>query len=407
MPQKPFIDVPLTPTELKAAAYEDAPLADDEPSVMDSTATKVGRWLPTIGGMAGGLAGTAGGPLVAAGLSALGGAAGRMGQRVIEGAQGYAVPEGADLALDAAGAGAAQGTAELVGAGAAKALSAGGRAVYRGYLKPPLSERMLPKGEQMVTTAIREGLPVSEGGKEAGERLIGELKAEVDGLLQGSNRQVDIKAVANRIRRFARSRYYRPGTDLSDFHAAMSVADSIDNHPSLGIPSGVNPTSIRVRLADGNEIKRALDRSIGETQFGVTSGAKTSTQKAARHEINQALRAQMPAIGPLNTRESHLIDTVKAIERAVARESNTNQLTGWRSIVSGATAATGVATGQDSDTSIAMGVFMRAGLDPRVATRLAITSVRASKQLGLGLTEAMRLAMAAGSVQADEPQRAQ
>lgn len=389
--------------QMFAEAAKQRPVTAEEPSVMDSTITKVGRALPTIGGMAGGLIGSAGGPAVAAGVSALGGAAGRLGQRAIESAQGYDIPAGTALAIDAAGAGAMQGAAEVVGAGTARALSSMGRGVYRGYLKPPLTERMIPRGEQMVTTAIREGLPVTEAGKETGQRIIGELKAEVDAMLQGSQRKVDLKQVANRIRAYARSRYYRPGRDLGDFNAAMAVADKIDNHPSLGIPPGVNPTAIRVQLADANEIKRALDQSIGDTQFGVVSGAKTATEKAGRHEINNALRAQMPGIGPLNRRESQLIDTVKAIERAVARENNVQQLYGWRSAAAAAGGGAVAASGQDNQTSVAMGLLLRAGMDPRIATRLAITAVRASKQLGLGLTEALRLAVLAGSESPQKP----
>jgi hypothetical protein len=406
------VEGPSPPSEavvrMMFATARKQPPPPDSPSVMESTASRIGRTvtnaLPTVGGMAGGFVGSAGGPAVAAGLSALGGAAGRLAQRAVQGAQGYDVPQGADLALDAAEQGAMQGAAEVVGTGAAKALSGAGRAVYRGYLKPPLSERMLPKAEQTVTTAIREGLPVTESGKDAGQKIIGELKAEVDALLQGSNRMIDLKTVANRIRAHARSKYYRPGRDLSDFNAAMAVADKIDTHPSLGIPPGVNPTAIRVRLADANAIKRALDQSIGDTQFGVVSGAKTATEKFGRHELNQALQSQMPAIRGLNQRESQLIDAVKAIERAVAREANTNQLTGWRSLVSGTATAGNIALGQDPQTATAMGLLLRGGLDPRVASRLAIVATRASGQLGLGLTEAIRLTMLALQ-NAEEPQR--
>lgn len=392
--------------QMFADARKTAPPADDTPSVMESTGSKVARTvgnaLPTIGGMAGGLAGAPGGPAASAGLAALGGAAGEFGRQTINAMRGR--PTDSPVA-DAALAGLGQGAAEVVGAGAAKALSAGGKAVYRGYLKPPLSERLLPKAEQTVETAIREGLPVSGRGQQMGEALITDLHAKVDALIGPSQRTVDVKQIANGIRNYAKSKYYKPGRDLSDYEAAMSVADKLDNHPSFNIPPGVNPTAIRVRLSKAEEIKRALDDSIGDTQFGVTSGAKTATEKAARHDINKAIKAQMPEVGPLNRRQSQLIDTVKAIGRAVGREENKDALVGWRSMASGATAAAGVGAGQDPKYAAAMGLLLRGALSPAVASRVALTAVRASSQLGLGMTEAIRLALLAGtSDEVEQPQ---
>lgn len=403
MPQQPKIGEDVTDLMPVGADVTDlmepkAPPPDDTPSVMESTPSRVlrtvGDALPTIGGMAGGLAGVPAGPLGSIGLATMGGAAGEFGRQTLNTLRGKGPESVTASVTDAATEGLKQGVAEGVGAGAARALSAGGKAVYRGYLKPSLSERLLPKAERTVETAIREGLPISERGQATGRELINDLKTRVDRLLTNSNRTVDLKQVANVVRAHARSKYYRPGVDLTDFNAAMAVADKLDKHPSLGIPPGANPTAVRVRLDRANEIKRALDHAITETQFGVTSGAKTATEKVARHEINKAMRAQMPEIGPLNTRESQLIDAVKAIGKAVGREANTNQLTGWRSLVSGGAAATGATLGgQDPTTAAALGILLRGGLQPAVASRVALTAARSSQQLGLGLTEAIRLSM--------------
>jgi hypothetical protein len=410
-----YVDVPLAKSEIEkaVATYQDEPLPPPE-----HPHAKVGRMvtdlLPTIGGIAGGVIGGIGGTVAGAGVggvpgaiggATLGGAAGEAGRQLVNRATGREAPgTPAEAATSIGLQGGLQGAAEAVGGAVTRGVASGARAVYRGYLKPPLAERMLPKAEQTVTTAMDEGLPVSEAGRDRGLEIIADLKGKVDQMVQATGRTIDLKAVANAIRGFARAKYYKPGTDLSDFNTALSVADKIDNHPSLGIPQGVSPTAVRVKLADANEIKRALDASIGDAQFGVTSGAKTATEKVARHEVNTAMRAQMPAMGPLNARESRLIDATKAIARAVEREANQNPLYGWKTLASAGLGVGASGSGEDPVTAAALAFGARYAMQPQVATRLAMTAQRAARQFGLTATQAVRLAAAAITTEGAPPQ---
>lgn len=362
----------------------------------------------TLGGVVGGIGGTAfgmgvGGVPGAVGGAALGGGAGEAAKQLINRARGAEAPTSAtEAAGDIALQGGVQGAAELAGAGVAQVAKTGAKAVYRGYLKPALSQRMLPKANQIVDTALKEALPVTRGGVQAGQRVIGELRTQVDDILKQSPESIDLHDIARQVRAFAKQRYYRPGADLTDYQTALSVADKIDAHPSLAMPAPAMPRT-NVPLSEGNQVKRALDTSIGEAAFGTTSGAKKSTEKFARSAMRQGLEAKAPAIVPLNARESALIDVTKTIARAVEREANQNPLYGMKTIASGALGAGGLAAGSLGPAGAAVtAIASRIALDPAVASRAAIVAERLAKELGIGASAAARLAVTVVSEQGEQ-----
>ena len=136
--------------------------------------------LPTIGGTLGGFAGGKV-PLVSAGTAAVGGAAGQ-GYRQLAEHAGELLPAVADVArnvltepgatLRGATEGLAsglremgtqagvQGAAELAGGAVTRGVAGGAKAVYRGYLKPSLAARTVPKAEGIVQTALDEAHPI-------------------------------------------------------------------------------------------------------------------------------------------------------------------------------------------------------------------------------------------------------
>lgn len=359
--------------------------------------------LPTIGGLAGGIIGGIGGTVAGMGVggvpgavggATVGGAAGESARQLVNRARGAPAPNSPiQAATSIATQGALQGGAELIGGAVTKGATKAASAVYRGYLKPSLSNQMLPRANAIVKTALDEALPISRGGVETANRVIGELRAEVEDVLAKAAGKVDLHQIANKVRSFARSRYYKPGVDSTDFDAAMAVANKLDAHPALNLPPGAAPTRVDVSLSKANEVKRALDTSVKETGFGVTTGAKKSTEKFARHEINTELQQKAAKIAPLNARESKLIDAAKTIARAVEREANQNQVYGVKSLVAGMGGASAYGSGQSPENSAAVALALRAGFHPAIASRAAIVSHRLAKELGVTMAQATRLSV--------------
>lgn len=391
--------------------------------------------LPTVGGLVGGIAGAVGGPLGAIGGAALGGAAGEGYKQIANRLRGKDAPTSpVDAVTSMAAQGAMQGGAEAIGGAVTKGATKAASAVYRGYLKPSLSKQMLPRANEIVNTALDEAIPISRSGIQTAERVINEIKGEVDEILKSTPGHIDLHAVAEKVRRFAKARYYTAGADMTNFNAAMKVADNIDAHPSIMRPgpkvaqevqstildpSGKPVTRIdmvpgpkvadtKASLTAANKVKGTLDTEIGEASFGVESGASKTTKKYGRHAMRVALEKQAAKIAPLNARESKLIDAAKTIARAVEREANQQKLYGAKTIAAGMAGSGLYASGQtDSTTAAATAFALRAGLHPAVASRAAIVSRRLAKELGVGAMTAARLAIFALSGEADQHQQAE
>lgn len=368
----------------------------------------------TVGGMAGGIPG-----------AALGGAAGRGYEDLIRHAR--EIPAAVkDVAvnlvnhpretLTGAAEGMAQGLADTglaaganaalegAGAGAMKLLRTAGTSIYRGYLKPSLAGHAIKDARQIVQTALEEALPISQKGVEKGNALINELKAKVDAIL--TNRQhisktlhgdIDLHDVAEDVRSFARDKYYRAGRPPADFEAAMKVADHIDAHPSVPATQarGPQPTD----LTGANQTKRTLYESAGDRAFGMERGAAEEAEKRGARSLKERIEYRAPEVGPLNARESKLIDAAKAITRAVEREANQNMLAGVKTML--AAGAGGAEYGRTGDpwSAAAKALALRYALAPDKASQLAIITYHLGKMPGVAPASAARVALAALSEQ--------
>lgn len=312
--------------------------------------------------------------------------------------QGFA--EGAKEGAETAGLSAVANAAmEYGGAKAMQGVQNVAKAVYRGYLKPSLAGASIKKAQTIVNTAIEEGIPITQAGKERAERVIGELKKQVDDILV--NRQhisrnvhgdIDLHDIAERVRQFARDKYYKAGRPVEDFEAAMRVADNIDAHPAAtAIPGSPQP----VNLTEANAAKRTLQESAGDRAFGVERTPAQEAEKRGAYELRQEIETRAPQIAPLNARESKLIDTAKALGRAIEREANHNALVGVKTMA--AATAGGVEYGRTGDpwSAAAKALAIRYALAPERASKLAILTYRVGKLPGIAPASAARLALAA------------
>lgn len=349
--------------------------------------------LPAIGGTIGGLLGAPGIATGAAG-AALGGAAGEAGKQLLNRAMGREAPDSPmEAAQGIATQGAVQGAIEGAGGLATKGIAKGATAVYRGYLKPSLAGTELPKARQIVETAMRENLPISQAGETRGKLLISQINSEVNKALKDASvgKPVDLHQIAEKVRTFARRTYNKPGAPPGDLAAALKVADDIDQHASIGLPPGAKPTRVNVTPERANETKQALDKAIGDTGFGVERGAATEARKVGRFAARTAIEDAVPAVKALNKRESELIDAIEAVAKATGREENRNAIFGVPSLMAlGVTGSTG-AYQQDPAAGIIAGLVTRGLLTAPVASRAAILAARFASVPGTTATLAARM----------------
>lgn len=342
--------------------------------------------LPMIGGAVGGVLGAmsgiptlglTSGPAAVAGAGLLG-AGGEAAKQLINRARGQDAPTTpGQAATDIGLQGATQAGAEVVGQGVSKALTGAGRMVYRGFLKPSLAKQSLGKANQIVETALQEALPVTKSGSAKAHGLINDLRGEVETMVDRASAKgetVDLGAVAQRVRIFARQKYFRPGRPLEDYEAALKVADALDAHPSLN-----GTTEVPLRTAQ--EMKVDMGQAIGDQNFGLERGAVKTTQKVARSELRRQVELGTAAEGEgavkgLNAREGRLLDAAKAIARAVGREENKSPLIGVNTMISGAVGTGTYAKTKDPYQAAVNTLATRMALTPAVASRAAIVAYK-------------------------------
>lgn len=352
---------------------------------------------PTIGGAIGGT--VAGVPGAVAG--------GMAGERLRQYANALTGKEALPGQLDATGRmltqGAIQGAMQYGGEKVPEIAGKLGRAVYRSYLKPSLAASNIRDAETIVDTAIREALPISKGGVAKANSLISGLNAEVKDELARTPGQVDLQAVADRVRQWATKQFYKPGVPSADYDAALAVANSIDHHASLAsevmrpvektVETGLvneggqpilrtvttqQPTTVYRQVAtplEANSIKQGLQKAGADATL-MERAATKQAQEAGGHEARLALEQLAPKIAPLNARESKLIDAASAINRAVQREANQYVAHGTKAMVGAVVGGEEYRRTGDPYMAAAKGLATTVALQPAVASRLAIVASR-------------------------------
>jgi hypothetical protein len=239
-----------------------------------------------------------------------------------------------------------------------------------------------------VETGIREAIPVTEGGVAKVSGIITDLRAEADRILANTTGEVDLHTVADKLRAWGQRLYNRPGRAPSDLEAVMKVADRIDNHPSMIQRPPLAPVD-RVSATAANQAKRDMQAGAS-TSFGVKSGAEKTAEKVGASYLRQGVEDVAPAVGPINARESQLIDLAKTLNKATGREANRNQLFGVPTVMADA--------GAGRYGAGAMALAVRMGLTPNVATQAAILAAKMGDTLpGTAVADVARIAVQAVS----------
>lgn len=219
----------------------------------------------------------------------------------------------------------------------------------------------------------------------------------VDAELQASPGTVDLRAIADKVRTFAKQRYYRPGADPADYQAALAVADRIDNHPALGSAlTRATAANMDVPVSEANQIKRALQESAsgsyGAPNAKASMRATKEGAREARLAIEGATGGASGTVATLNAREAKLIDVARAVKQAAEREANNSKLYGVKTLASVGVGGADYARNHDPMSAVAKGAATRALLNPTAATLASIVAFRLQRQLGIGASLASRLA---------------
>lgn len=326
--------------------------------------------LPTVGATLGGIAGAAGGPLVAAGVAGLGGAAGQGARRIVQGLRGRDIPQGTAALTDMAGTGAAEGALQLVGGAVGGGMARGARRMYQGLAKP--STRIRKEFPDAMQTLLDERAPISRGGLQ-----------KVEGLTARSAQQADdLIAHAAPV-----SRTIRPREIISEFgDTVKQLRKRVDIGQESELPK-VGERGKRLMATDrgtGIELERAqqlkraaqdaANAGYRQAERGTVKevGADTLLDKDVARGFRKAIEQRVPAVGPVNRRTQSLVGARSVLDDALSREGNTLASGGMRDAIAiGGGAALGSMAGTPEGGAGA-GLLLRLLSAPNTGSRAAI-----------------------------------
>lgn len=292
--------------------------------------------------------------------------------------------------------------------------------MYASALKiPPAIKGGVPERDRIISTGIREGIPVSRGGfEETGQRVENLLAddarkvAAVTGTPGSEINPLDVTKPVNRLKpTFANQ--VNPGADLSainrakseflDKHSTSAPYTTIAPNPYGGsgmVPtgSGVVKTKQPIPLDAAQAEKTGTYRQL-RGKYGELGAADVEAQKALARGLREEIIKRVPGLN--GARESDLIALEGQLSRFVGREGNKN-IVGLIPAVVGA--AGGAAVGHSVEGGVAgvLGTLAVLAIDnPNIKSRIAIALDRAKKagpaaSVGAGVAAPLAVAGKAG-----------
>jgi len=188
------------------------------------------------------------------------------------------------------------------------------RSLMQSALKPSKKDVLSGNADKAITTLLDEGVNVTSGGRNALWDKVGSLDDQLTKAIAGSNATVSKAAVADRLRDVMKT-FESQVNPTADMAAIEKSWTEFLNHPKL------QGDKIPVQLAQ--ELKRGTYKMLKD-KYGQMGNAETEAQKGLARGLKEEVASSVPEAGPLNDRQSALINAANMVGNRLAVEGNKN-----------------------------------------------------------------------------------
>lgn len=195
-----------------------------------------------------------------------------------------------------------------------RALERPSRYFMRNALKPSTKDVATGNAEKAVTTLLNEGVNATEGGGFKLQAKVDDLNQQIASALSNSGAFVGKDAVLRRAGE-TKNRVRNQVAPQDDMAAVQRVADSFAQHPDL--PRNAIP------VAQAQKLKQGTYRQLRD-KYGEQGAADVEAQKALARGLKEEIVNEVPELGPLNARESEILNALKMVEHRAAVDANKN-----------------------------------------------------------------------------------
>lgn len=252
--------------------------------------------------------------------------------------------------------------------------------MYQSALKPPPGSYSSGEVKDLVSTGLKNEIPISSGGAEKLNSLVENLRNEVSSRIEAGNKSgatVNKFDVSRRLGDTAR-RFDTQASPTSDLKAIAEVGnDFLDTKPGA------------IPVSEAQAIKSGTYRQL-RSKYGELGSASTEAQKDLARGLKEELEAQFPEIKGLNAKEGKLIGLDVALDRAIRRIDNRDIFSlGGKVATAGAGTIAGLETGHGTLGAVTGLVMHEVMTNPQVQSRLAIALNKAGRgKVGYGAAKA-------------------
>ena len=183
------------------------------------------------------------------------------------------------------------------------------KGLMRSALKPNSKAIRSGDAERAVNTLLKERVNVTAGGAGKLRGLIDDLDERVSSVIDGSKQVVD-KSKSKDALQAVLDKFKKQVASSADESAIKAVWDEFDKKLADLIP-----------VQDAQAIKQGTYRILAG-KYGEVGSASTEAQKAIARGLKESIEAAEPSVGPLNKRQSELINALKLAEYRAAIASN-------------------------------------------------------------------------------------
>jgi hypothetical protein len=191
------------------------------------------------------------------------------------------------------------------------------RSLMQSAMKPSIRSLQNGDASRAITTALDDGINVTQGGADKLQRGISDQNRLVEKLIGESKATVDPSLAVDAMRGTYR-RFSNQATPQGDLKALDTVLKEFQSNPALQ-----GPSTIPVQLAQ--ELKRGTQRAVSD-RYGEESTAAVEGQKAIARGLRQEISNAVPEVAPANAREASLINAHELIQRRAHIQGNRNPL---------------------------------------------------------------------------------
>lgn len=202
-----------------------------------------------------------------------------------------------------------------VGKIAAPPIRAGAEKLMWSALKPSMEEIRSGKAVKAIDTLLNEGISVTKGGVAKLKAKISDLNDQIAKAIEGSTATVDKQAAASEMKGLL-SRVEKQVNPQADTATVKQAWDEFLNHPLLA------GERMPVQLAQ--EMKQGTYRALGDKAYGELKGASIEGQKTLARGLKDQIAKEVPEVGPLNAKESELLNALTPTEYRVLTNMKNN-----------------------------------------------------------------------------------